>query len=282
LNGGALNTAATITLASGGTLNIGGATVSGSTGGTIGGSGTDIANGGAIHFNQTDAVTMGRSISGVGTLTQAGSGTSILSVTNSYTGATNVTGGKLIVNGNISTSSLTTISSGATLGGSGTVGKTVINGTLAPGNSPGQMTYTDTLGLIGSVIMEIDGTAGAGITGGHDFVNLTGGGAAGMLTYGGSMTLDMGMTFGAGTYSWNLFDMASTAGTFTSVTLSDQYSGSLLDADLNGVWDLTSGANTWQFTESTGVLGLTVIPEPNTAALLGGFGVLALLCRRRN
>ena len=60
----------------------------------------------------------------------------------------------------------------------------------------------------------------------------------------------------------------------------DQYSGSLLDADLNGVWNLTSGENTWTFTESSGVLGLTVVPEPK-AALLGSLGMLALLRRRR-
>jgi hypothetical protein len=74
--------------------------------------------------------------------------------------------------------------------------------------------------------------------------------------------------------------MVSETGTFTGITLADKYSGSLLDADLNGVWDLTSGDNTWQFTESTGVLGLTVIPEPR-AALLGGIGMLMLLRRRR-
>ena len=91
----------------------------------------------------------------------------------------------------------------------------------------------------------------------------------------------MGVIFGSGTYSWNLFDMVSETGTFPSITLADQYSGSLLDADLDGIWDLNSGDNTWQFTESTGVLGLTVVPEPSTA-LLGGLGVLALLRRRRN
>ena len=118
------------------------------------------------------------------------------------------------------------------------------------------------------------------MTGGHDFANLTGIGAAGVLTYGGAMTLDMGVIFGTGSYSWNLFDMASETGTFATIALADQYSGSLLDGDLNGVWDLVSGSNTWQFTESTGVLGLTVIPEPR-AALLGGLGMLALLRRRR-
>lgn len=96
------------------------------------------------------------------------------------------------------------------------------------------------------------------------------------------MTLDIGVIFGAGTYSWNLFDMASETGTFATISLGDQYFGSLLDADLNGIWDLTSGDNTWQFTESTGVLDLAVIPEPSAAALLGGMGILALLRRRRS
>jgi autotransporter-associated beta strand protein len=211
-------------------------------------------------------------------LTKTGAGTQTLSGANTYTGATNVNGGKLVVNGSISTSTLTTVAASATLGGNGTVGKTIINGTLAVGNSPGTMTFTDTLGLTGATIMEIDGTSGAGVTGGHDFVNLTGSGAAGVLTTGGTMTLDMGVIFSVGSYSWDLFDMASETGTFTSISLADQYSGSLINT--SGVWDLTSGDNTWQFTESTGVLGLTVIPEPR-AALLGGLGLLALLRRRR-
>jgi autotransporter-associated beta strand protein len=214
-------------------------------------------------------------------LTKSGAGTMLLSGTNSYTGATNVTGGTLIVNGNISTSSLTTVAIGATLGGSGSVGATIVNGTFAPGNSPGTLTITDTLGLNGVTVMEIDGNNGAGVTGGHDFVNLTGAGAAGALTYGGALTLDMGTIFTTGSYSWDLFDMASETGTFATIALADPYSGNLLDADLDGVWDLTSGSNTWQFTESTGVLGLTVVPEPNAAAIIGGFGVLALLRRRR-
>lgn len=215
-------------------------------------------------------------------LTKATAGTLILDGTNSYSGATNVTDGKLVVNGNISTSSLTTVSSGATLGGSGTVGAAIINGTLAPGNSPGTLAFTNTLSLNGATVMEIDGTAGAGVTNGHDFVNLTGSGALGVLTYGGALTLDMGVIFSGGSYSWNLFDFASETGTFGTVALADQYSGSLLDADLNGVWDLTSGSNTWQFTQSTGALSLVVVPEPNAAMLVGGLGMLALLRRRRD
>jgi hypothetical protein len=141
------------------------------------------------------------------------------------------------------------------------------------------MNFTNTVDLNGITIMEIDGTAGAGVAGGHDFVNLTGAGAAGVITYGGTLTLDIGNTFGVGTYSWNLFDFASETDTFATISLADQYSGSLV-TNGSGIWDLTDGGNTWQFTESTGVLGLTVIPEPS-AVLLGGLGVLALLRRRR-
>jgi autotransporter-associated beta strand protein len=215
-------------------------------------------------------------------LVKSGSGTwTITNNSNTYTGNTNINDGKLVVNGNISTSALTTVGVDGTLAGNGTAGKTVINGTLAVGNSPGSMIFTDTLDLNGTTIMEIDGTVGAGVTGGHDFINLTGAGAAGVLTYGGALTLDIGTIFGIGSYSWNLFDMANETGTFSTIALADQYTGSLLDGDLDGIWDLTSGSNSWQFTESTGVMGLTVIPEPTSAALLGGFGVLALLRRRR-
>ena len=213
-------------------------------------------------------------------LTKTGLGTQVLSGTNTYTGATNVNAGTLVVNGSISTG-LVTVGASGTLGGTGTVGgATTVNGTLAVGTSPGTMTFTNTLGLNGTTVMEIDGTAGAGVNpNGHDFISLTSAGAAGVLTYGGSMTLDIGVVFGNGSYSWDLFNFASETGGFTEISLADKYSGTLTNAG-GGVWGLSSGFNTWQFTESTGVLGLTVVPEPR-AALLGSLGMLMLLRRRR-
>ena len=58
---------------------------------------------------------------------------------NTYTGATNVNGGTLVVNGSIATSSLTNVNTGGTLAGTGTVGNTLVaGGTFAPGNgTPG-------------------------------------------------------------------------------------------------------------------------------------------------
>ena len=258
------DTVGTVTLTSG--------SITGSTGGVLTGASYNVQSGSA------SAKLGGTNV----TLTKTTSGTVTLSATNTYTGATTVSAGTLVVDGSISTSSLTTVASGGTLGGTGTVGKTVISagGTLAVGTSPGTMTFTDTLGLNGTTVMEIDGTAGAGVNpNGHDFINLTGAGAAGVLTYGGTLTLDIGVVFGNGNYSWNLFDFVSETGGFTGISLDDKYSGSLTDAG-GGVWGRTDGGNTWLFTESTGVLGLTVVPEPR-AALLGSLGMLMLLRRRR-
>jgi autotransporter-associated beta strand protein len=243
----------------------------------VSGSGSDLNVTGILKNYQTIA-------SNPGALIKTGIGTMMLSGTNTYTGATtvssgtltiastgtiNTTSGVLVGAGNFNYNSSTALSqavsftgTGGTLSGNGTISQSInvtSGNILAIGNSVGQMNFGNALILAG----------------GHDFANVTG-----ALTYGGTMTLDMGVLFGAGTYSWNLFDMASETGTFSAITLADQYSGSLLDGDSNGVWDLTNGNDTWSFTESTGVLGLTVIPEPKTA-LLCGLGLLMLLRRRR-
>ena len=212
---------------------------------------------------------------------KTGAGVLTLSGNSNYSGATNVNEGTLLVNGDNSLATgAVNVAFGATLGGSGTIGgATTINGTLSPGNSPGVLTFASpvTLASSGTVLMEIDAALGGpGVA--HDQIVLTGTNA---LTYGGTMTLDVGTTFNVGNYTWDLFDFGSESGTWGSINLADQYSGSLLDGDTDGVWDLTSGLNTWQFTESNGVLNLTVVPEPSTLALLAVAGVVGCGVRLR-
>ena len=112
-----------IALAAGssGTLNIGGFGTN-DTAGTISAPGIAFGSGtGTINFNQTNATTISAVISGNGTVNQLGSGTTTLSGNNSYTGATTVASGTLLVGGEISLSDVSVLS-GAAIGGSGTLG----------------------------------------------------------------------------------------------------------------------------------------------------------------
>ena len=77
-----------------------------------------------------------------GSLTKIGTGSVTLSGNNTYTGATSVDAGKLIVDGSIASSSNVTVAAGATRGGHGTVSNISGAGTIAPGDSPGILTAT--------------------------------------------------------------------------------------------------------------------------------------------
>lgn len=91
-------------------------------------------------------------------LTKTGLGTVTLNGVNAFSGPTSVTGGSLIVNGSIGTSSLLTVGSGARVGGTGLLAPTVINvgGTLAPGNGVGTLTVNGNLTFNGGSRYSVD------------------------------------------------------------------------------------------------------------------------------
>ena len=76
-----------------------------------------------LAFNRSDTYTFAGSITGPGQVLQVGTGTTILTATNTYTGATTVNGGSLEVDGSIVTSSLTSVNAGGVLTGVGTMGR---------------------------------------------------------------------------------------------------------------------------------------------------------------
>jgi outer membrane autotransporter protein len=117
-----------------GTLQIGNGGTSGSVLGAI----TDNAT---LAFNRSDAFTFDNLVSGTGSVNQVGTGTTVLTAANTYSGGTNVLAGTLAVgdaahaNATIG-SGLTTVAAGATLGGYGTVSGSVNNsGTIAAANA---------------------------------------------------------------------------------------------------------------------------------------------------
>ena len=262
-----------------GTLSFGNATFNNAEGAagvhrtlTLGGNNTGLntISGAIVNNNNTNAKIA---------LTKTGAGTWVLGGNNTYTGNTTVSEGTLVINGSTSSTSLVTVASGATLAGIGTIGaNTTVSGFLKPGNSPGVLNFNASLTLTNSAATTIEVN---GLNRGSDYDGIDVGGD---LAYGGTLALDLGVLFGVGSYSFDLFDFTTegSPSALSGVTLAGLYSGSLTESVLgSGIWGLSSGSNTWTFTEGTGDLNLIVIPEPR-AALLGGLGLLALLRRRRN
>lgn len=181
------------TTISAGTLQLG----NGGTSGSIVGNVTNNAN---LAFNRSDAVTFGGVIFGSGAVQQNGAGSTNLTATNTYTGATNVNAGTLAVNGSIASSSLTTVNAGTTLGGNGTVGNTTINGgTLSPGNSIGTLTVAGNLVLTAasSYMVEVSPASA-------DRTNVTG-----TATLGGAT---VNANFAAGTYVAKQYTIVNATG----------------------------------------------------------------------
>ena len=284
VNGGTLRIAgadqitntANVEVATGGTFAMGGNTdtVNGVklTGGTITGTGT---NGILTSITAYDLQSGSSSavLAGTAGAIKTTAGTVTLTKTNTYTGATTVSNGALIVEGSISTSSLTTVQSGATLGGSGTVGAlTVDNGAFhTPGSSPG-IQNTGNYSNAGTLAIEING-----VTVGTDYDQVK---TTGTVTLSGLLSITMGYTPADNALFFILANDGADAisGTFSNASINgNTYNLGGQDFVISYFGD--SAAQT--FTGGNDfVLRAVVIPEPR-AALLGSLGMLMLLRRRR-
>ncbi|MCK1738546.1 autotransporter domain-containing protein [Bradyrhizobium sp. 138] len=127
---------------------------------------------------------------GSGSLEKVGSGTLILSGTNTYTGTTTVNGGILRVDGDISQSSLITVNAGGALLGAGIVGNTVIasGGMYAPGDGgPGSsMQVQGDLTLQPGSVYGVQVGSGSSISHALVMGNVTLDGTVGVALYPGS------------------------------------------------------------------------------------------------
>jgi outer membrane autotransporter protein len=120
---------------SAGTLQLG-------NGGTTGSIVGPVTDNGTLAFDRSDVVVLPGAISGSGSVSQIGAGTTILTANNPFTGGTNVSAGTLAVgdpadpNAALSGGGPVSVASGATLGGYGSVtGAVANNGTIAVANA---------------------------------------------------------------------------------------------------------------------------------------------------
>lgn len=171
------------TTVSGGTLQVG-------NGGTTGTLGTGaISNNASLVFNRSNTLTVANAISGTGSLTQAGAGTTILTNANSYTGVTAINQGTLRAGstsafGNNSAVTLANVA-GATLdlngfnhsigslAGGGSTGGNVTLGsaTLTTGGNNTSTTHGGVISGTGALVKT--GTGTQTLTGNNTFTGIT-------------------------------------------------------------------------------------------------------------
>jgi fibronectin-binding autotransporter adhesin len=197
-----------VTTMAGGAVNANaaGLVISNKTGGNIA-----ISNGVTVGLRSGNSSGV---ISGSGGIAKQGATTLTLSGVNTYSGATEVEQGKLVVNGSANNSAVT-VDSGATIGGGGSVLSLTLNGMLAPGNSAGTSTALSgaTWNQGGSYDWEIFDLAGPSGTG-WDLLSVTSG------------TLDLNGITGAGGFTINLITLQgnnTTQGALTGFNASTSY-----------------------------------------------------------
>ncbi|HSI08339.1 MAG TPA: autotransporter-associated beta strand repeat-containing protein [Rariglobus sp.] len=202
--------------------------------------------------------------------TKLGAGTMSLTGDNIYSGNTLVSAGTLLANntaGSATGSGNVTVQSAATLGGSGRIGglTTLASGAhLAPGNSPGTITFTGGLTLNTGSILDFElGTA-------SDLIRVSGGTLTGPGS--GKLTVNLFNSggFTAGTYT--LID--ATGATLTSIGATSFELGTVI------------AGYDFSFTQTGNLLQITAtaVPEPATFSTLAGVLTLsfAVLRRRRS
>lgn len=236
--------------------------------GSLTGAGNINTGGAALTLAQATDTTFTGVIGGGGGLNKTGAGTLILTGANTYTGATTVDAGLFVVNGSLANTALA-INPGGTLGGSGSIGGLTTlasDAHLAPGNSPGTLTFTNGLTLAAGSAFDFQ----LGTT--SDLIRVSGGTLTGPSS--GTVTFNLSDAggFAAGNYTLFDFNGAGTSNFVTTAfTLGTTISGYDYSFALNGsALELTATAS--------------AIPEPSTCAAIFGalaFGAAAVREHRR-
>ncbi len=196
-------------------------------------------------------------------LTKVGTGTLILTNANTYTGVTNVNGGKLIVNNTTGAGTGTgalTINSGGTLSGKGILSNTISvasGGTLAPGYP-----LLGTLTVNKAVTMQAGSNYETDVYADTNFSDLllTG---ANVLTLNGTLNVvnRSGVNYTAGN-SFKILNATTITGNFTSINPTTPGAGLSWDTSMlktDGLLKVSTSLATDSFTDENGI---RIFPNP--------------------
>ncbi len=250
-----------------------------------------------LTVNGTISSSYAGTIIGPGAVAKSGSGTWTLTGTNTYTGATAVNAGFLLVNGNHSSASGTATISGGTLGGSGTLGGATIvqnGGTLRGGSGTGTgILTTKNIDVAngGSLFTNIAATTtNSKLAVGSNTASLVNGSRVKVTALAGFTNLSAG--------TWNIAELTNgnnillNGSPATDNTVIGRYtqgagtSGAIFIDTSSLAFSLTTGDElTVQRSGSNLVLNFTPVPEPATIlafiALGGGAATLYRRWRRK-
>ncbi|NLS20067.1 autotransporter domain-containing protein [Rhizobium sp. P40RR-XXII] len=190
------------------------------------------AGGGYFGANSGTTLSLNGAINGVGNLVKAGDGILSIGGTASYTGATNINNGTLVVaaGASLTSSSSLTVGSGGTLSGSGTVGTTVVNagGRISPGGSVGNLSIAGDLTLATGAIFDYElgrpGSQSNPAAGTSDRLNVSGN-----LTLAGTLNLQQSAGVTDGTAGFGYYRLMTYGGNLSGPGLT--IGNALLPAD---------------------------------------------------
>ncbi len=257
-----------------------------------------VSNNGTVYAASAKRNTFAGVVAGAGAFNQVGSGTTILTAANTYTGATTISAGELDVNGSTHASSAVSILSGGALGGTGTVNGTV-TGVDATVKGSG-LKIAGAASFSGNSTLSGTNTFSAGVTASSGILSVTGltttnnsalsvsaaatlvnsgtvkgdvdvlGTYRGSGTVNGALTIESGATFTVGASTVSSLSVKS--GALVSLTLDSLASYNHITATNSvtlsgGTLDLTLGTT----------LGTYVLIDNEGASLISGtFGTVTL------
>jgi|GEM_PF-3734850 Uncharacterized protein with a C-terminal OMP (outer membrane protein) domain len=258
--------------ASGATLDLNGnnQTIGGLSGGGATGGAVTLGAGTLTVGNNNASTSFAGAITGTGGLTKIGAGALTLSSDLGYTGATLVSGGTLVVDGQLASSGVTVNGADAVLRGSGRVkGLNIASGTLS-----GSLTSEGSVSFGATSVFSVSALSASSfdqlfVGGGSSSISIADGASLVLTGFESFAALDAGTEF---------------------ILISNEGAGSIIGSFLG--YDeghtFTLGLNTFTTSYQLGVGGnhfgfvvASAIPEPSAFAALAGLASLALVTQRR-